>query len=171
MGYVCPVCEAPQADGRHLADHLAFTAILGDDEHEAWLDDHAPDWPDADPSDLAGEVTPLAAETEYPRVFEDATGTASRHGQGTDGDGSGPRTRTPAETVRDAPAGAGDPASRPGDGAADRDVRDVVATARELTRRRRANAATGEGASGEGASTDVERGSEAGATDCDEADE
>ncbi|WP_424017552.1 DUF5810 domain-containing protein [Halorientalis pallida] len=71
MGYACPVCEDPQADAEHLANHLAFTALLGDDDHEAWLDEHAPDWDQADADALAATVTEIAEETDYPQVFED----------------------------------------------------------------------------------------------------
>jgi hypothetical protein len=39
MGYACPVCETPQQDAAHLADHLAFTAIVHTDDHESWLED------------------------------------------------------------------------------------------------------------------------------------
>lgn len=71
MGYACPVCDDPQADAEHLANHLAFTALLGDDDHEAWLDEHAPDWDQVDADALAATVTELAEETDYPQVFED----------------------------------------------------------------------------------------------------
>lgn len=71
MGYACPVCADPQADAEHLANHLAFTAMLGDDDHEAWLEEHAPDWDQADADALAATVTDLAEETDYPQVFED----------------------------------------------------------------------------------------------------
>ena len=71
MGYACPVCETPQRDGEHLAHHLAFTAMLHGGDHEAWLDEHAPDWSDRDPAGLAAEVTPHAADAEYHEVFED----------------------------------------------------------------------------------------------------
>jgi hypothetical protein len=74
MGYACPVCETPQADARHLANHLAFTALLGDDDHESWLDEHAPDWEQAGEDDLAERVGEDASEVEYPQVFEDTTG-------------------------------------------------------------------------------------------------
>jgi hypothetical protein len=73
MGYTCPVCADPQADAEHLANHLAFTAMLGDDDHEAWLAEHAPDWDEADADALAATVTELAEETDYPQVFEDTT--------------------------------------------------------------------------------------------------
>ncbi|MGQ3329101.1 DUF5810 domain-containing protein [Halorubrum sp. FL23] len=71
MGYACPVCETPQRDGEHLAHHLAFTAMLHGGDHEAWLDDHAPDWGDREPAGLAAEVTPHAEAAEYHEVFED----------------------------------------------------------------------------------------------------
>ena len=71
MGYACPVCETPQSDGEHLANHLAFTAMLGDDDHEAWLDEHAPGWEEQGPDELAPAVTDDVAETEFPQVFED----------------------------------------------------------------------------------------------------
>ena len=38
MGYACPVCEDPQSDATHLANHLAFTAMLRGGEHGEWLD-------------------------------------------------------------------------------------------------------------------------------------
>ncbi|WP_435077353.1 DUF5810 domain-containing protein [Halococcus sp. AFM35] len=80
MGYACPVCETPQADARHLANHLAFTALLGDDDHESWLDDHAPGWEQSGEDDLAERVEADASEVEYPQVFEDTTGHDHRHG-------------------------------------------------------------------------------------------
>lgn len=72
MGYRCPVCEAPQLDGEHLANHLAFTAMIRSEEHEAWLDDHVPDWKERRPAELAEEVTPLAPEEDLPDEVEDA---------------------------------------------------------------------------------------------------
>jgi len=74
MGYSCPVCDDPQADARHLANHLAFTAILGDEDHEAWLDEHAPGWADDGERELAERVTEHAEQREYPQLFEDTTG-------------------------------------------------------------------------------------------------
>ena len=64
MGYECPVCATEEADGEHLANHLAFTALVRGGDHEAWLDEHAPDWADRDPEGLAGEVTDYATETD-----------------------------------------------------------------------------------------------------------
>jgi hypothetical protein len=74
MGYACPVCGDPQADARHLANHLAFTAMLGREDHEAWLDEHAPGWAEEGEDELADRVADLAADAEYPQVFEDTTG-------------------------------------------------------------------------------------------------
>jgi len=73
MGYACPVCEAPQADGEHLANHLAFTAMLGREDHESWLDEHAPDWEESDPEALAEAVVDSVPETEFPQIFDDTT--------------------------------------------------------------------------------------------------
>jgi hypothetical protein len=74
MGYACPVCGDPQVDARHLANHLAFTAMLGREDHEAWLDDHAPGWSEEGEHELAERVADLADDAEYPQVFEDTTG-------------------------------------------------------------------------------------------------
>ena len=74
MGYACPVCSDPQADAGHLANHLAFTAILGDDDHEAWLDERAPDWADMGERELASTVSEHVEETEFPQLFEDTAG-------------------------------------------------------------------------------------------------
>lgn len=85
MGYACPVCETPQADAHHLANHLAFTAMLGDADHESWLDEHAPDWESAGDAELADRVVDHSNEVEFPQVFEDTTGHAHDH------DGEAPR--------------------------------------------------------------------------------
>lgn len=58
MGYACPVCEEPQVDAEHLANHLAFTAIIHGDDHESWLDERVEDWGAMDPETLG----PLVAE-------------------------------------------------------------------------------------------------------------
>lgn len=74
MGYACPVCSDPQADAGHLANHLAFTAILGEDDHESWLDAHAPGWGEMDERELAATVADHVEETEFPQLFEDTAG-------------------------------------------------------------------------------------------------
>ncbi|MFC7070353.1 DUF5810 domain-containing protein [Halobaculum lipolyticum] len=93
MGYACPVCETPQRDGEHLANHLAFTAMLRNDDHEDWLDEHVDDWGDRTPADLASVVTEHASETAYDEVFEDTTGGGPSHdhshGAGASHGGSG----------------------------------------------------------------------------------
>lgn len=156
MGYACPVCEAPQADGGHLANHLAFTATLGEDDHASWLDEHAPGWDEATPAALADRVTEHATETEYPQVFEDTTGEAADvHGSA----GGTPNTAHDPADFADAadptePGGPGDPADLAGafPDTADVDADDVLAEARDLTRRRRENAAA-DGSDGDGDGT------------------
>jgi len=64
MGYECPVCGVEEADGEHLANHVAFTALVRGGDHEAWLDEHVSDWADRDPDSLAPAVTERAAETD-----------------------------------------------------------------------------------------------------------
>jgi hypothetical protein len=71
MGYACPVCDVPQQDGEHLADHLAFTAMTNGGEHEVWLDEHVPGWGSSGPDDLGPRVVEYAEETTYETVFED----------------------------------------------------------------------------------------------------
>ncbi|EMA19672.1 DUF5810 domain-containing protein [Haloarcula argentinensis] len=71
MGYACPVCDDPQADDVHLANHLAFTAMTGGDDHEAWLDERVPEWGQLGEDELSTEVVEYAEETEFPQVFED----------------------------------------------------------------------------------------------------
>jgi len=133
MGYACPVCSVPQADEEHLANHLAFTALLGDADHEAWLDDHAPEWESLDPPALADRVVDSVPETEFPEVFEDTVpdeqrghdhthGRADDHGRGRAGeDASAPGHDGPVRADRDA---------------LDGEARAILDRARELTERR-----------------------------------
>ncbi|MFB6268496.1 MAG: DUF5810 domain-containing protein [Halobacterium sp.] len=80
MGYECPVCGAEEADGEHLANHLAFTALVRGGDHEAFLDEHVPDWEERDPESLAPDVTPHATETDAEPVSEPH----GHHGHGHD---------------------------------------------------------------------------------------
>ena len=64
MGFACPVCEEPQADETHLANHLAFTAILRGGDHESWLDEHVPHWDEQTPAELGPDVAEHATEIE-----------------------------------------------------------------------------------------------------------
>lgn len=121
MGYACPVCGDPQADADHLANHLAFTAMLGDEAHEEWLDGHAPDWRESDAAALAPIVTDHAAEVEFPQVFED---TANPPGDGHDHHTAGHDA--------DLPDGAREHAAR--DAELDAEARQTLEDAREMTR-------------------------------------
>jgi prophage tail gpP-like protein len=87
MGYACPVCGDPQSDAEHLANHVAFTALLGDADHEGWLETHAPDWDQADATSLAETVADHAEAVEFPQVFEDTTGAGHDHETGADRSG------------------------------------------------------------------------------------
>ena len=82
MGYACPVCETPQADGEHLANHLAFTAMLHGGRHEAWLEAHVPDWADRAPDRLAADIVEHADEVDHETVFDDTTGGRPEVGTG-----------------------------------------------------------------------------------------
>ena len=74
MGFACPVCETPQSDREHLANHLAFTAMLGDDGHESWLDEHAPGWEAEGEAELAERLDDHVKEVGFPQVFDDTSG-------------------------------------------------------------------------------------------------
>jgi hypothetical protein len=69
MAFACPVCDVVEADAEHLANHLAVTASLHERDHAAWLDEHAPDWPEQSPSELGATAVEHAEE----RVLEDET--------------------------------------------------------------------------------------------------
>jgi hypothetical protein len=143
MGYACPVCSDPQADGGHLANHLAFTAMLGDEAHEAWLEEHAPGWADSGEAELADAVVDHVEETEFPQVFEDTAG-------GLDDDADPPQDRSGAlfDDAHDAghghdhdteqPTGGerAHTAGRGGEpGPVDEEAEAILAEAREMTRR------------------------------------
>lgn len=119
MGYECPVCSVPQADGRHLANHLAFTALLGDADHGTWLDEVVPEWAGMDEATLADRVVERAPERPYPQVFEDTT---------EDRPAGGSRRRRCADTRPDRDGGTG------------AETAAVLEAARALTERRRATA-------------------------------
>ncbi|MDS0261551.1 DUF5810 domain-containing protein [Haloarcula sp. S1CR25-12] len=110
MGYACPVCAEPQADATHLANHLAFTALTGGADHEAWLDDNVDEWDQLGESELSEIVVEHADETEFPQVFEES-GTHDH--------------------ADDLPPGA---RSRPDTGSMSDDDAAVLEAARELTR-------------------------------------
>ncbi len=128
MGYRCPVCGDPQADDVHLANHLAFTALVRGGDHEAWLDEHVPDWGMMGESTLAPRVSDRAEPAEYPAVFEDTTDGGREHDH--EGSSHSHTSETLPETA-DLSAG----------GPTDEETRAVLDRARELTRQRRADAA------------------------------
>ena len=126
MGYACPVCETPQRDGEHLANHLAFTAMLRGGDHEAWLSETVPEWEAATPEALADTVVDHAPAAEYDEVFEDTTTDGHDHDHGETG--AHGQSRGPGNAGRPTPNGRGY------DETADEAVLDgVVAEARQLT--------------------------------------
>lgn len=66
MAYVCPVCEEPQVDATHLANHLAFTAMLHEGDHEDWLDSNASGWAEGDDEALAATLRETLESVEHP---------------------------------------------------------------------------------------------------------
>ena len=143
MGYGCPVCETPQADARHLANHLAFTAMIHGGDHETWLDDHLPDWNEAGEAELADRVTEYAEETEYQQVFEDTVNVDGEHQH--DHERSG---RLFEDEVR-APGRDGVPheTRTQGQPKVDDETKEVYEEAREMTAEMLADAADDEGES------------------------
>ena len=133
MGYACPVCEAPQADAGHLANHVAFTALTGNDAHEAWLDETVPEWGQLGEAELSDILVDHAEEAEYPDVFEDTTGPSQDHSHHSHGHGHQPGAGRRGQGPPQLSAGGngGPPAD---DGSLSADDRAVLAEARDLTR-------------------------------------
>jgi hypothetical protein len=164
MGYACPVCEDPQSDAEHLANHLAFTAMLGDDDHAEWLDERVADWAEMGPPELAEAITDDADETEFPQVFEDTTDARAGdepindHGHqehGHDHGNAGGHSHGSDPDVDPAVEAAGYESMDVSDEER-AEAEDVLAEAREMTRKRRANVGdgtsegNGEGSEGSG---------------------
>lgn len=120
MGYACPVCDDPQTDAGHLANHLAFTALARGGDHEEWLDEHVPEWGDLGESELAAEVVEDADEAEYPQVFE-ASGVEDTTDHGSHDHGAHDHGIDPAA------------ARARGHAELDDEARDILAEARSLT--------------------------------------
>jgi hypothetical protein len=172
MGYACPVCGDPQADGEHLANHLAFTAMLGDADHEDWLDEHAPEWADTDPAELAGRVTDHADEREFPQVFEDTTDghdhdghSHDGHGHGHDHEGGLGHGGGSGLDRGLAPGGVADPTEVFDDADDESAPSDVLAEARELTEERRTNVDTEDEPESAGGDEDAAAGDDGDADD------
>ena len=180
MGYACPVCGTPQEDGVHLANHVAITAMLHDDEHAAWLDDRVADWRDSSPEELAGELTDRAERVDYDEAaVERAEIPDSGEGDGRSGTGHAGHDHADHEShahgsrrgyAADS-ADAVDHLDADALGVADGDefeddVEGILAEAREMTRQRMEDAAVeGEaeedaGDAGEGSGDDAEGGAD-----------
>lgn len=129
MGYSCPVCEDPQADGVHLANHLAITAMTRGGDHEEFLDEHVPEWQELGEDELAERLQGAADETEYPQVFEDTTGGHDHDhdhtGSPQRGHGSGADSIPFDTEIPDAPS--------------DDEAGEIIEEAMELTRKRQEN--------------------------------
>jgi hypothetical protein len=104
MGFSCPVCDDPQADGVHLANHLAITALTRGGDHETWLDDHVPEWETLSEDELAEQVREMAEDADYPQVFEDTT-TDHEHAEH-DHAGEHSHGNSPRQSNADLPPGA-----------------------------------------------------------------
>ncbi|MCU4719241.1 DUF5810 domain-containing protein [Halapricum hydrolyticum] len=115
MAYRCPVCEEVQADAVHLADHLAFTAVIRGGDHESWLDEHVPDWGGDDPEGLAARLRDVDAVESIDHPIDEVRDSEVRAGEGV--------SRRP-----DAGQHALDSDSL------DDEAREILARARELTR-------------------------------------
>ncbi|WP_276270522.1 DUF5810 domain-containing protein [Haloarcula litorea] len=155
MGYACPVCGDPQADAGHLANHLAFTAMTGGDDHEAWLDDHVEGWGQLGETELAEAVVDRAEETEYPQVFEESgVDDGHAHGEARHGHDHG--------GTGDLPPGAD---SHRGPRDLSEDDREVLAEARDLTRAMLDEGAADDEAGADGGGSDGEPDADGGAGD------
>lgn len=154
MGYACPVCSDPQADAGHLANHLAFTALLGDDDHDAWLEEHAAGWGGMSEADLAEVVSERVEETEFQQVFEDTVG-------GLEAGEGGPRSERSGALFDDEETGGHDhdhghdrnlAPDGPSDAAIDDATAEVLEEARRMTEQMLEDENEDEGEDGEGGS-------------------
>ncbi|RKD95993.1 DUF5810 domain-containing protein [Halopiger aswanensis] len=162
MGYACPVCDAEEADAKHLANHLAITASLGRQEHEEWLEEHAPDWPDRSPEELGEIVSQHATEIDTPEFEGGTQGHAHDHGNGHDHGHGNQQPGRPAlenELARQS--------RQPGRGSLTAEAEGVLEEARELTRRMHESGGDGESAS-ESTGTDGDGGEDTADGDTDE---
>ena len=114
MAYLCPVCGEPQVDAEHLANHLAFTALIRGTDHEDWLDEHMPNWGEDDDEALAARLRDLDAIAEIDHPIDGADTTHDHTNR--QGPGIGGRSVGDGETLDD-------------------EARAILEDARELTRR------------------------------------
>lgn len=121
MGYACPVCDTSHSDDVHLANHLAFTALLRGGDHEAFLDDHVPEWESHGDAYLAERVVEHAEETELPADIDELSDSNTHRDHGAAG--------TFSETaIEDA-----------GPDATSDEVQEILREAREMTNERRSD--------------------------------
>jgi hypothetical protein len=73
MGYACPVCETPQQDAEHLANHMAITGMVRDQAHADWLDDHVEGWQERSPAEVGAALADDEAvqSVDYDRAAAD----------------------------------------------------------------------------------------------------
>lgn len=144
MGLLCPVCETPQADAGHLANHLAITAMVGQSDHRAWLDTNTPGWEEEGQAELAPRVADQAPAAEFPQVFEDTVGGVEGATENEPRAQRGGALFDETETS-DLLTELSSSAEREPAGPADETTRAVLRKARELTRQRRQPAAPDDG--------------------------
>lgn len=154
MGYACPVCDTPQQDAEHLANHLAITGMVRDEAHADWLDDHAEGWRESSPAELGAVVADHAESVDFDRAaveHADLPADAERvseedhdhdHGNGHEHAHGRERTHGHERAQGDqhaadrggARASEGSAAFPDSEAMADDDVAEIIEEARELTR-------------------------------------
>ena len=132
MAYRCPVCDNPEIDAEHLANHLAFTAVIRGDDHEDWLDEHVPGWDEEGPETLAPKVDEAVPEVEVPELDDD--GGHDHGGRLEDELAQQGSHRGPGAAGGSGEASGADGASAGGRGDLTDEAAGVMAQAQELTR-------------------------------------
>jgi hypothetical protein len=129
MAYRCPVCDNPETDAEHLANHLAFTAVIREDGHEDWLDEHVPGWGEENPETLAPKVAEAVPAVDVPEFDDDGHGGHDHGARLEDELAKQGSHRGPGA------AGAGDAGGAPAGGRGDlsEEAAGVMQEARELT--------------------------------------
>ncbi len=160
MGYSCPVCETPQDDDEHLANHLAMTAMLHEDDHEAWLDEHIDGWGDLTPPELGKRVVADLEEIDYDETAAEQADIPDEFRNG-GADEASDTTGVPETS----PTDTGSPASGRDADSLDEETRKVLAEAREMTEKRRELAAEGDDSAGDSSTDEAADSDDAGASD------
>ncbi|AEN05615.1 DUF5810 domain-containing protein [Halolamina sp.] len=136
MGYSCPVCETPQHDSEHLANHLAMTAMLHEADHEAWLDEHVEGWAELTPPDLGTRVVDAAEEVDYDEAAVEAADIPEeRQGEPDEHDHEHDHDHQPA--TEEAPVPSEEPTVQSVTDDLDLETEQILQEARELTQQRR----------------------------------